>query len=285
MFNEGRSEDYTPITVIGRLPVYLTELIVGLHLLSMVIASLWSGFFANNAWGQALIFDPNLVLGSGHFWRLISYVMLDFPPAGFGAVIWFLIGLAMLWWCGRQLEQFYGRMNLLKSYLLLSAVPAVAALIPGLQWQMAGPELVHFGIFIMFAATFPGIELMFRIPAKWLAWAFLFFNTLVYFSNRHMPGMATLWITALTAYALTRALGRGEWLPQRLQEMLPTLGKPKFTVVKPAAREASSSRDDPVSSIDPILEKIARHGLSSLSAKEHAALKAASGELQKKRSR
>lgn len=283
MFNKEHSDDYTPITVIGNLPIYLAELFVGLHIVSMVLAALWSGFAESNAWSQALLFDPFLVLAKGQIWRLLSYAILDTPPTGFGGVIWFLVGLLMLWWCGRQVEQFYGQKNFLKSYFLLVLIPAITGLIPGLGMTMAGPTFVHFGVFAMFAATYPGIQLLFGIPAKWMVWAILFFNSLVYFANRSLAGMIWLWITALTAYGLTRLMGRGEWLPQRLKDLLPAFGQPKFTVIKAIPSPLSLAKeDDPIASIDPILEKIGRSGLASLTAKEHAALRAASGELQKK---
>ena len=283
MFTQEHSDDYTPITVIGNLPIYLAELLVGLHLVSMALAALWSGFTQSSEWSQALLFDPYLILNKGQIWRLFSYAVLDVPPAGFGGVIWFLVGLLMLWWCGRQVEQFYGQKNFLKSYVLLILIPAITGLIPGLGMQMAGPTVVHFGVFAMFAATYPGVQLMFGIPAKWMVWAILFFNSLVYFSNRSLAGMIWLWVSALTAYGLTRLMGRGEWLPEKLKDLLPTFRQPKFTVVRSeSVRLLPAKEEDPIASIDPILEKIGRSGLASLTTREHAALRAASGELQKK---
>jgi hypothetical protein len=281
MFNKDRSDDYTPLAVIGQLPIYLTEILIALHVAAMVTASACAGFSVGEAWTSALVYNPLRVLGEGHVWRLFSYVFLEAPPAGFGPVIFFLMGLLILWWCGRQMEQFYGSRNFLKCYVILTILPAMVALVPGLRTEMAGPEMVHFGIFILFAATYPGVQLFFGIPAKWIGWAFLFFNTLVYFARRNPPELLWLWISAATAYALTRWLGRGDWLPHWTGNWRLFRSKPKFEVVEAEPAPAK----DPVSSIDPILEKIARSGLASLSAKEHAALRAASGELQKKSGR
>lgn len=284
MFNEEQARDYQPITVIGRLSIYLTELLVGIHVASMVVVSLWMGIFSNNDWGKALFFSPELILQKGQIWRLVSYAFLDYPPSGFGGIFWFLIGLLMLWWCGRQVEQFYGRLALLNSYVLLTMVPATLALLPPFWVTLSGPSLVHFGVFVMFAATYPGVQFMFGIPAKWLAWAILVFGSLVYFATGSMTGLLLLWVTALIGYGLTRWMGRGEWLPAAIQDRLPTFRrKPQFHVVPREKTPPPPEPDpDPVSSIDPILDKIAKRGMGSLTAKERAALQAASGELQRK---
>ena len=112
-----------------------------------------------------------------------------------------------------------------------------------------------------------------------MAWVYLAIYTLVHLAARSWSGLVLLWWVGFLGYGLTRYFGRGEWLPERLRRFIPS-PKPKFTIVKPDSFVSPS--DDPVASIDPILEKIAVSGLSSLSAKEHAALRAASGQLQKK---
>ncbi|MEO7932894.1 MAG: rhomboid family intramembrane serine protease [Chthoniobacterales bacterium] len=276
MFTEGRSDDYIPLAVVGKFPIYATELLVGIHVFTMVVFALWAGISGLPMGSTTLDFytaySPAFIVEKLQVWRLVSYSIQNYPSLGFA------LGMLMLWWFGREVEKFYGRRNFLISYAVLILAPALIGLL--FHFPLQGPSEAHFAIFIMFAATYPGVLLLFNIQAKWMAWVYIGIFTLIHLANRNLSGLALLWLMAFLGYGLTRYLGRSEWLPEGLQGMLPSFGKPAFTVVRdepPAERT-----DDPVSSIDPILEKIARSGLSSLSAKEHAALKAASGELQKK---
>ena len=265
-----------PITVIGKFPIYATELLIIIHVASMIFVALWAAISGQPLGGTFLdlvaAYNPRLIVEQFHIWRLVSYSIQNVPSIGFA------IGMLMLWWFGREVEKFYGRRNFLIAYSVLVIVPAVVGVLPFFRFSLVGPQHAHFAIFIMFAATYPGVLLLFNIQAKWLAWAYLAIYTLLNLAARDLSGLTLLWLTASLGYGMTRYFGRGEWLPERVQEMLPALGKPKFSVV----RSEPIDSDDPVSSIDPILEKIARKGLSSLTANEHAALRAASGELQKK---
>lgn len=293
MFTEGRSDNYTPITVIGRFPIYWTELLIILHVTSMVI---WAAVGGSLGWMDALAYEPKLIIDNLQIWRLASYIFLN-PPS-----LWFAVGMLMLWWFGREIERFYGSKNFLISYAVLTVVPAMVALIPSLDVQLIGPTTVHFGIFLMFAITYPGVAFFFGITAKWLAWIYLALYSLIYLAQRNMAGFVHLWIAAGVAFALTRFWGRGDWLPEGWNVRMPSFRtKRKFRVVKkppakaptsaPARRVsgsastiATSLSDDPVSTIDPILDKIAKRGINSLTPRERAALERASGALQRKES-
>ncbi len=276
MFTEDRSDDYIPLAIVGKYPIHATELLLLIHIASMVFFSLCAAFSGQPPGRTSLdyfaAYSPEFILGKLQVWRLVSYSIQNYPSIGFA------LGMLMLWWFGREVEKFYGRRNFLISYAVLILAPALIGLLPFFHFSLQGPSEAHFAIFIMFAATYPGVLLLFNIQAKWMAWVYLAIFTLLNLANRNLSGLTLLWLTAFIGYGMTRYLGRGEWLPEGWQGLLPSFGKPQFTVV----RDEPDRDDDPVSSIDPILEKIARSGLSSLSAKEHAALKAASGELQKK---
>jgi len=281
MFNEERSDDYTPLAVVGKFPIYATEFLVILHVASLVVVCLWAAVTGAPLGGTSLDFfaryQPDGIIEKLQVWRLASYALLNYPS------LWFVLGMLMLWWFGREVERFFGRRNFLLCYGVLVVAPALVGLLPFFRFPLAGPQMAHFGVFIMFAATYPGVLLFLNIQAKWLAAVYLGIFTLLYLGSRDLSALVLLWLVAFLAYGLTRKLGRGEWLPERLQNLLPQFGRPKLTVVKAEAKPKAPDREvDPVSSIDPILEKIARSGLSSLSAREHAALRAASGELQKK---
>lgn len=293
MFTEGRSDDYTPLTVIGRFPIYWTELLIILHVASMVI---WAILGGSTGWVYALAYEPGLIIHKLQLWRLASYIFLNQPS------LWFAVGMLMLWWFGREVERFYGSRNFLISYAALTLIPAIVALIPVLNVPLIGPTDVHFGVFLMFAVTYPGVAFFFAITAKWLAWIYLAIYSLIYLAQRNVAAFVQLWLAAGIAFAMTRFWGRGDWLPESWNIRMPSFRrKPKFTVVnKPSASVSSSATvrrkssptssgstslsDDPVSSIDPILDKIAKRGINSLTPRERAALERASGALQRKES-
>lgn len=293
MFTEGRSDDYTPITVIGRFPIYWTELLIVLHVVSMII---WAVLGGSQAWLYALAYDPGLIIHNLHVWRLASYIFLNQPS------LWFAVGMLMLWWFGRETERFYGSKNFLIGYATLTVVPAIVGLVPALNVPLIGPTTVHFGIFLMFAITYPGVAFFFGITAKWLAWIYLAIYSLIYLGQRNAAGFVQLWLAAGIAFALTRFWGRGDWLPESWNFRMPSFRpKPKFRVLKkppasvpssvpvrrvstPSSTTSPSASDDPVSSIDPILDKIAKRGINSLTPRERAALERASGALQRKES-
>ena len=279
MFNDEQADDYAPITVWGRIPIYANEVIVAVHVASMVTLALWAATsgapMGKTSADTFLSYQPDAILGQLQIWRLATYALQNTPS------LWFVIGMLMLWFFGRQVERFYGRQNYLISYLILVLVPSVVGLLPGLRFPLAGPNEVHFGIFLMFAATYPGAVMMFNILAKWAAWGFIGIYTLIYLGQRNVSGLLLLWTVALLAYGLTRYLGRGDWLPEWAQTQLARWQRPQIKVLPPPQKLADPA-DDPVSSINPILEKIARSGMASLSAREKAALEAASVELQRK---
>lgn len=279
MFSDEQADDYAPITVLGRIPIYLNEVIIGVHVASMVTLALWAAS-SGSGLGRTgadwfISYQPEAILGQLQIWRLATYSLQNTPS------LWFIIGMFFLWSFGRQVERFYGRQNYLVSYLLLVLVPAVVGLLPGLRFPLAGANQVHFGVFLMFTATYPGAVLLFGILAKWAAWAFLAIYSLVYLGQRDVSGLVLLWTVALLAYGLTRYLGRGDWLPEWARLQVARWQRPQIKVL-PSPPERSVVMDDPVSSINPILEKIARSGMASLTQKEKAALEAASVELQRK---
>ncbi len=282
MFTDERSDDYTPIAVVGTFSIHATEFLLIMHVASMIALALWAAFSAQPLQATTLdyflSYSPELILEKFQIWRLATYVLQNYPS------LWFALGMLMLWWFGREVERFYGRRNFLICYGVLTVVPALLGLLPFLNFPLVGPSQVHFGIFILFAATYPSVPMFFRIEARWVAGIYLALFSLLYLASRSLSGLTLLWVGAFLAYGMTRWMGRGEWLPGNLQSFLPSFRSPQLTVVRsePASSAPLKKTNDPVASIDPILEKIARSGLSSLTPREHAALRAASGELQKK---
>src|SRR5919198_5594451 len=127
MFGVTTSDDYRPVTWMGRYPVDVTTLLVGLHVVCAIIGALFGGYglFAYTMFDSAGVW-------SGQIWRLLTYPLIH--PAGTGALLWFAIEMYMLFIFGREVERFFGRRAYIALYIVLLVTPAALLTIWGL-WQ------------------------------------------------------------------------------------------------------------------------------------------------------
>src|SRR3954451_686562 len=160
MFGVTTSDDYQPVTWVGRHPVHVTTLLVALHTLLMVLACLLYAFSAAGilAW---LIFDNAQVLYLGHVWRIATYALVHLPSSP-GALLWFAVEMYMLFAFGRELERFFGRRAFIVFYLLLLVAPALVLTVVGFWTRVgiAGSATLHLGIFLAFATLYPNVEML-----------------------------------------------------------------------------------------------------------------------------
>ena len=96
-----------------------------------------------NAWDYLnwLALRP-LALLDGHVWQVLTYQFLHDPDN----ILHLLLNTAMLWFFGRQVEGFLGRMAFLKLYLFCGVVGGLTQLL--VSWSFAGklqPELAVLG--------------------------------------------------------------------------------------------------------------------------------------------
>jgi hypothetical protein len=282
MFGVTTSDDYQPVTWVGRHPVHVTTLLVGVHVLLMVLSCLLSAF------GQAaflgyLIFDSAQVIALGHVWQIVTYAFVHVPYPG-SALLWFAVEMYMLFAFGREVERFIGRRAFIVLYAFLLWVPTLFLTIAGLwgRFGAAGSATLHFGIFIAFAAIHPNVEMLLRIQAKWVALILVAIGTLAALAGHDWAGMIMLWTTIATAIAFVWLRGNGPelvWLSDLKSRWQP---KPKFHVVPRSAPRRIVESESVHDSIDPVLEKISKHGINSLTASERKALDRARNRLLKK---
>lgn len=283
MFGVTTSDDYQPVTWVGRHPVDVTTLLVAIHVLLMVLTCFVVAF-GGAAYLPLFIFDSAQVLALGRVWQIATYAFVHAPYPG-TALLWFAFEMVMLFMFGRDVERSIGRRAFVGLYVLLLWVPTVFLLLAGLggRFGLAGSTIIHFGIFLAFAAIYPNVEMFFlRIQAKWIALIAIAIGTLAALANHDWAEIITLWTTLATAVTFIRLRGIGPelvwWndLKSRLQP------KPKFQVVpRPAPRRAVEP-ENVHESIDPVLEKISKHGINSLTASERKALDRARARLLKK---
>ncbi len=278
MFGVVTSDDDQPVTWVGRYPVHVTTLLVAIHACAAVLACLLT--FAGGGILTHLAFDSALVLGRGEVWQLVTYAFVH-PPSG---LLWFLIEMYMLYVFGREVERFLGRRAFIGLYVALLLAPTLLLTLWGLgeRTGIAGSPALHFGVFVAFAAIYPSIEMFLRIQAKWVALALAGIYTLQLFAYHAWSELAVLWASIATAFLFVQMRGAGpelEWWTNFRERLQP---KPKFKVVpRPSSRRVVEPEDVYVS-IDPLLEKISKSGINSLTASERRALDRARTQLLKK---
>ena len=270
-------DDFKPVTWMRGHAIYATHLIVCFFSVTMIVTTIL-GMNVTQTLINSLGFASDKV-HSGEVWRMVTYGLVNPPSIGF------VIEMVMLIWFARELERFFGRKVFLTFYgSLYLFVPLVLTLLGFWRPMELVGVIGGFGCFIAFATLYPGVILIFGIPAKWLALLLVGVYSLIDVYTRQMVALIDLWATVGFAYAFVR------FHQGRIQ--LPSIrwpwSKPKFRVVQ-RTRDTISSRspendgdDEPESEMDILLDKIARNGLASLSSNERARLELAREELLKK---
>src|SRR6195256_5856487 len=276
MFGVTTSDDYQPVTWVGRHPVHVTTLLVVVHVCTAIVACFLGGA---GILGH-LAFDSALLWQRGEFWQLATYAFVHSPSA----LLWFAVEMYMLFVFGREVERFIGRRAFIVLYIFLLLAPTALLSLWGLSDRVgiAGSPALHFGIFIAFAAIYPNVELLLRIQAKWVALALAAISTLQLLAYRDWSAMAVLWVSIVAAFFFIRLRGVGPelvWWGNVKSRWQP---KPKFHVVPRSAPRRVVEPENVHDSIDPVLDKISKQGIQSLTASERRALDRARTRILKK---
>src|SRR5438270_4209485 len=130
MFGVTTSDDYRPVTWMGRYPVDVTTILVGTHVFTLVagcfLMALGGGAFFN--W---LGFDSAAVRYGFAWHQLFTYAFVH-PPS---SVLWFAIEMYMLFIFGREVERFLGRNVYIALYLILLLGPSALLTLLGLRYH------------------------------------------------------------------------------------------------------------------------------------------------------
>ena len=268
MITHRSPENYDPITWVGRVPVYATTIIVALYVVSMVGVAIALASGAEAGLGK-LTFNTESVLRGGELWRCLTYAFVNPPDP------WFIISLVMLYIFGRDVEQHLGRKGFVRLYLgflLLGPSLLLAASLVSRQSLSISQSWANFAVFISFAALYPGAQLLFQITAKIFALVLLGISVLQLLAGRQWVEMMVLLATAFLAYY---AIRHGSSLNlDFISRLRPVSNRSKI----PRLRVVNNPDDEPVDPhriIDPLLEKISRNGLSSLTRREREQLEQA----------
>ncbi len=280
------SEDYSPIAWVGRVPIYAATLMVILHVCTMIGTAIAMSVTGAprpeySPWLEPLIFTSASVLGHYTAWQFVTYAFVNEPTFQFA------IEMFLLYSFGREIERFLGRAAFLWLYAaLLLAAPIALTLLGVAQIPtsaLVGAGAVHFAVFIAFVMIYPNAELMFvRIQFKWIALILLGIYSLIYLSKSAWTELGVIWLESACAMLMMRRAGVStaqfeSWLPASRDD----------DEEKRPARRARANKDaEPElslhESIDPLLEKISKHGIGSLTKQERLRLEKARDTLLEK---
>jgi len=262
-------DNYSPLTRIGDFPVYVSTLLAALHGITLILTALAMAAGAES-FLQTFVFSSQSVTHQWGLWQAVTYAFVHRPPYWF-----FLLELYMLVVFGREIEVYLGRKQFIQLYAGLLLAPPFLFVLGGLAgWSSIfwGSSALHFGVFVGFTLLYPTAEILFSIQARWMALALLAINSLQCLALADYTSLAALAADSVAA-CLIVGYFQGRF----------SLTHPKETVgIKVPSKSLVQNHietDDNIDSIDPILEKISRHGMSSLSARERERLQNASAKL------
>lgn len=279
MIVSRENDDFEPLAWAGGFPLYATTLLVAAHGLALI------GAWVAAALGRAdlpglLVFSSADVLNHGAIWEWATYFLAHLNAGP----LFFLIEMYLLYTFGREVEKYIGRRKFIGLYATLVLVPALLLTLlgPVMPSKLEGSWNVHFAVFVAFVALYPGVEFFLRIPARWLAWGFTGLYGLFYASRHEWAGLCAFLSDAGAAWLFIAWL-RGSISLPRLFYAWPRGGAGG----KPAAprKKNATPPEDPMASIDPLLDKIAREGLESLTTAEREKLEKARQQLMGKKKR
>lgn len=244
----------------------LTLLLILLNVLCFGLQTLLDWVSPN--WVEHWLALSRAGVSQGYLWQFLSYMFLH------GGVFHLLVNMLTLYFAGREVESLVGPLHFLGIYFLGGIIGAMAQLLMVADGgALLGASAGVFAVLIAFTTIFPEIEItcliFFVIPVKLkarkLAWIVVG-STLLFIATgalqevghfAHLGGCLVGWIYA-------KRLGFGN--PPRLQAYF-SRKRDLAERIRTMSPEQFISEE-----IDPILDKIARHGIHSLTRMERKIL-------------
>jgi hypothetical protein len=279
MTSDRNFEYNAPITWVGRVPVYLATVLAGVFTLSVVLTSVALAVGGGDAVAP-FIFSYATTIGKWQLWQLVTYALVN-PPTS----ILLILQVVMFAWFGAEVEKFLGR----KSFawlcgLLLLAMPALLVVLRffNIDLQLAGFDALTFSIFLAFALIYPRAQIIFSIEARWIAIGLMALYSLQAVAFRNWTQLIMLWWGLAVAALWLKCEGVASLDTPAISDYLRRKHSERNLKVVRPEKPAKSPEAAVHDSIDPILEKIARQGIGSLSRGEREKLERARAALLEK---
>jgi hypothetical protein len=283
MFENESSGECYPITWVGRVPVYLATIFTAVAAASMILTSVLMAVFGSrlpsNAVLAPLIFFFPSVQEHWTLWQFVSYAFVNPPSLGFA------MGVVLFAWFGTDVEKFFGRKGfagLCATLLLASPVCLSILSLFGVSWPYFGATPLLFTIFIAFAIIYPRAAVLFGIEVRWIALALVAVLSLQDLAYHQWPELVLRWWNIGVVTLWLKWAGLASLATPSVSELLRRKHSARHLKVVPQKKAAKPAEVGVHDSIDPILEKIARQGIGSLSRGEREKLERARAALLEK---
>ena len=294
-FRSGGRSPLNPWFRVGEFDVTTTVLLIAAGVLSFIIYAVDQAQFRH-------LFLNTREIRHGELWRVVTWPMVNRPS------FWSLLTLVFLYLFGRQVEAEMGRFKFAAFIGWITVIPA--AIVAALNLQpvtvfavrdYAAIVMIEVGIFVAFAAEFPGARFFFNISARVIAAVLVGIQLLQLVGDRFWDDVWMLILVVATSLVAMRAYGfasdltfipRLTWPFGKRRGGRPRpassggggkrkkrRGQPDLKVVTPAYRPPVVDRGIQ-DEIDTLLDKIAAQGLDSLTSDERQRLDRASRRLR-----
>jgi hypothetical protein len=270
--------DNQPIWYFKRMPVYATTVLTAGFVVGLILCVILESAGLLGVLVGLAFTTPTFLHGA--LWQPLTYVWL-------GQVSFFTpLGILCFYCWAVEVEKYIGRSRFFKLFGTLVLTPVVLGVIfhaVGIPSGVSGNYALVASLLIAFATLYPNIEYFGWIPLKWFAFACLAIGSLMYFPRHDWMSLMQLWASCGVAFGFIRWLQLGAELP-RIR--LPSFRRrPKLRVLPtpiPRAEQFDEEEDASMSEVDVLLDKIAKSGIGSLTAKERERLEKAREELMKR---
>jgi membrane associated rhomboid family serine protease len=273
-FNEDR-----PVSYFRGYPIYYATIITILYGLGVVLTAV---FTAAGISLEPFIFTPERTWFGGQVWTILTCTFVN--EIGFFSIF----GLLFIYVAAVEIEKYIGTRRFLTLYALVALLPMVVltgwifVFGPGLPFF--GNTFVATGFFIAFCTLYPHLQWFGVIHLKWLGIASVALGSLMYLMQHQWPNLSVLWLVSGCSFGYIRSLQSGWELP-KMPKLFRRQRRPKLRVVPRPRRPVPPStevKSAEATEIDQVLDKISKHGLSSLTAQERAMLERAREKLLQK---
>ena len=290
-FRSGGRSPLNPWFRVGEFDVTTTVLAVAAGVVSFILYAIDKTQFRH-------IFLWTDEIRRGQLWRLVTWPLVNAPT------FWSLLTLVFMYIFGRRVEAEMGRFKFAAFIGWITVVPATIVAVLDLQpltltgGDYAAIVMIQVGVFVAFAAEFPGARFFFNISSRVIAGVLVGIQLLQLIGDRLWDDVWMLVFVVATSLVAMRAYGFASDLT-----FIPKLSRP-FGKRRGGSRPASSGggrrkrrRGQPElkivtptyrapvdrgiqDEIDTLLDKIAAQGLDSLTNEERQRLDRASRRLR-----
>lgn len=200
----GRRGPSDPWFRIGTLDVTTTVFVILACVASILV---WAVEGRDHPVLERLVLYPDEVL-NGQVWRIATWPLANFPD------LWLVIGLAVFWYFGSEVERLLGRTRFAVFLALVTVIPAVAGTL--IDLPQAGIRPVQLCVFLLFVAEYPFARFFFGIPGWVIGAVILGIELLQLLGERNEQGIIFLFVTLAVAAITARTmglLGNYPWIP------------------------------------------------------------------------